>query len=82
MPRNRIAETLVCVTLSLGAFAGACAGESLSPEEALAASRGNFGEIESFLLRFHITTEIDEFDASTEGEIAYLGDVVVYSKML
>ncbi len=82
MPHNRIAATLVCVTLSLGAFAGACAGESPSPKEALAASRGNFGEIESFLLRFQITTEIDEFDASTEGEIAYLGDVVAYSKML
>jgi archaemetzincin len=81
MLRNRIAATLVCVTLSLGAFAGACAGESLSPEEALAASGGNFGESESFLLRFHITTDTDEFDASTEGEIAYLGDVIVYSKM-
>lgn len=81
MPHNRIAATLICVTLSLAAFAGACAGESLSPEEALAISSGNFGEIESFLLRFHITTDIDESDASTEGEFAYLGDAVVYSKI-
>jgi predicted Zn-dependent protease len=65
--------TLVAVLL------GAACGDSLSPSEALAASRKNFTDIETFQVRFQITTEADDLRATTEGQAGYEGHTLVYS---
>jgi predicted Zn-dependent protease len=66
------------MTLMALLFGAAC-GHNLSPSEALAASRKNFTDVESFQVRFQTTADADGLRTTTEGRVGYEGQTLVYS---
>lgn len=78
MARKSFIVGLMLTTL-LAVLLGAACGDSLSSSEALAASRKNFTDVESFQVRFQTTTDADGLRATTEGRAGYEGHTLVYS---
>jgi predicted Zn-dependent protease len=76
--RKLFAAGLMFMTVMAVLFGAAC-GHSLSPSEALCASRKSFTEIETFQVRFQITAGGDCVGATTEGQAGYQGHTLVYS---
>ena len=80
MSQNTFLAIAVPVTVLAGLLGSICS-DSLTPAEALAKSSEGFGEIDTFRLRFDITTDADDLSFTTEGEVAYQTDEVMYSRM-